>query len=205
MTTYSIMHTLWSSLAQIRIWILFYPVNSLWPSDAISCQIFWSILVQVNGLAACSVPLLEPILIFCWLDSLGKKIHWNFNQNAIIFTQENAFQNVVYKMMAILFRPQSLMSWYLFLAFFFSFFLYLLFGYLNFANYVVQCVPSFRYIYLLSSIYLSTLLQVMACCLLTAASHYLNQCCGHPYRSVAKQGRGGGEQNRQTKGLPIWT
>ena len=35
-----------------------------------------------------------------------KKLQWNFNRNSYIFIQENAFENVVCKMTAILFRPQ---------------------------------------------------------------------------------------------------
>ena len=35
------------------------------------------------------------------------KFQWNLNQNSYIFIQENAFENVVWKMAAILSRPQS--------------------------------------------------------------------------------------------------
>ena len=37
---------------------------------------------------------------------LGHKRQWNFNQNQYIFIQEYAFETVVWKMSAILSRPQ---------------------------------------------------------------------------------------------------
>ena len=38
--------------------------------------------------------------------NLGNKFQWNDNQNSYIFIQENAFENVVCKMVAILSQPQ---------------------------------------------------------------------------------------------------
>ena len=38
--------------------------------------------------------------------TLRNKFQWNFNQNSYIFIQENAFEKVVWKMAAILSRPQ---------------------------------------------------------------------------------------------------
>ena len=38
--------------------------------------------------------------------ALGNKLQWNLNRNLYIFIQENAFENVVWKMAAILSRPQ---------------------------------------------------------------------------------------------------
>ena len=38
--------------------------------------------------------------------TLGNKLQWNLNRNLTIFIQENAFENVVWKMVAILSRPQ---------------------------------------------------------------------------------------------------
>ena len=46
-------------------------------------------------------PLSEPVLEKCYLDP-GNLFQWNFNQNTTIFIQENVFQNVVWKMVAIL-------------------------------------------------------------------------------------------------------
>ena len=40
------------------------------------------------------------------IDTLGNKLQWNLNRNLNIFIQENAFENVVWKMAAILSRPQ---------------------------------------------------------------------------------------------------
>ena len=46
-------------------------------------------------------PLSEPMLEFDnW--TLGNKFQWNLNQNSCIFIQENPFENVVWKMAAIL-------------------------------------------------------------------------------------------------------
>ena len=47
----------------------------------------------------------EPMLTFCQLGHRDK-LQWNFNQNTIIFIQENAFENAVCTMSAILFSPQ---------------------------------------------------------------------------------------------------
>ena len=38
--------------------------------------------------------------------TLRNELQWNFNQNSYIFIQENAFENVVWKTVAILSRPQ---------------------------------------------------------------------------------------------------
>ena len=38
--------------------------------------------------------------------TLGNKIQWNLNRNSYIFIQENTFENVVWKMAAILSLPQ---------------------------------------------------------------------------------------------------
>ena len=45
----------------------------------------------------------------CWNNvssTLGNKLQWNLNRNLYIFIQENAFENVVWKMAAILSRSQ---------------------------------------------------------------------------------------------------
>ena len=50
-------------------------------------------------------PLSEPTMdIVNW--TLGNKLNWNLNRNVYVFIQENAFENVVWKMAAILSRPQ---------------------------------------------------------------------------------------------------
>ena len=38
--------------------------------------------------------------------TLGNKLQWNLNRSLYIFIQENAFESVVWKMVAILSRPQ---------------------------------------------------------------------------------------------------
>ena len=45
----------------------------------------------------------------CWnsvKSTLRNKLQWNFNRNSYVFIKENAFENVVWKMAAILSRPQ---------------------------------------------------------------------------------------------------
>ena len=42
--------------------------------------------------------------------AIGNKIQWNLNENLYIFVQENAFENVVWKMASILSRPQCVKS-----------------------------------------------------------------------------------------------
>ena len=50
-------------------------------------------------------PLSQPILcIVNW--TVRNKHKWNFNQNRTIFIQENAFENIVCKLAAILSQPQ---------------------------------------------------------------------------------------------------
>ena len=46
--------------------------------------------------------------------TLGKKFQWNLNRNLYIFIQENAFENVVWKLAVILSRPQCVKSYQLF-------------------------------------------------------------------------------------------
>ena len=50
-------------------------------------------------------PLSEPMLEYCKLDPWERN-SIKFNQNSCIFIQGNAFENVVWKMTAILSRPQ---------------------------------------------------------------------------------------------------
>ena len=64
------------------------------------------IIDSVNGLA--HVP--EPVLTKPDISSIGNKLKCNWCQNAQTFSQENAIENVVCKMLAILFRPQCVNS-----------------------------------------------------------------------------------------------
>ena len=52
-------------------------------------------------------PLSEPLLGYSQLDPKDK-IQWNISRNLKIFIQENAFENVIWKMAAILFWPHVL-------------------------------------------------------------------------------------------------
>ena len=47
--------------------------------------------------------------------TLRNKLQWNINRNSYIFIQENAFENVVWKMAAIFSRPQWVKIWASFL------------------------------------------------------------------------------------------
>ena len=61
-----------------------------------------------NALSAPSHYLNQCWIIVNW--TLANKLQWNFNRNSFIFIQENAFQNVVWKMAAILSQPQCVNS-----------------------------------------------------------------------------------------------
>ena len=50
-------------------------------------------------------PLSEPMLEIVYSNPRSK-LQWNLNQNSYIFIHENAFENVVCEMVAVLFRPQ---------------------------------------------------------------------------------------------------
>ena len=57
--------------------------------------------------------LYEPMLVYNWI--ISNIFQWNLNRKTIIFIEENAFKNVVCKMVAILSQPQWLNSflwWY---------------------------------------------------------------------------------------------
>ena len=52
----------------------------------------------------------------CWYIvnlTLRNKLQWNINHNWYIFTQENTFEHVVWKMAAVLSRPRCV-KWYIF-------------------------------------------------------------------------------------------
>ena len=65
-----------------------------------------------NGLSpgrSVAWPVPSHYLNQCWNTvnwTLGNKQQWNLHQNSYLFIQENAFENVVWKMAAILSRPQ---------------------------------------------------------------------------------------------------
>ena len=91
-------------------------VNSLRPSDAYMRQWtnhHWFQIMACRLVGA--KPLSEPLLEYCELDhweqksvkwTIGNKNQWNLNRNSNIFIQENAFENIVWKMTAILSRPK---------------------------------------------------------------------------------------------------
>ena len=81
--------------------------NSMRPSDAYICVSKLSLIGSDNGLwpGRCQVNIWTNAGILL-IGTLGTKIQWNLNRNLYIFIQENAFTNVVWKMVAILSRPQ---------------------------------------------------------------------------------------------------
>ena len=121
-------------------------------------------------LVACSVPshyLNQNWLIVNW--TLRNKLQWNSNQNTKLFIHENAFENVVCKMAAILSRGEELTHWppgrydRIFRSMIFKL--------------IVQDSTLGTHIRIQQNLSneTSTLVQVMAWCH-QAPSHYLSQC-----------------------------
>ena len=79
-------------LGNLTTEFIFPPHNSLRPSDAYMNQ---------PG----NKPLSEPMLEYCQFEPY-KKPQWNHKRNLYIFIQENAFENVICKMAAIVSWPQ---------------------------------------------------------------------------------------------------
>ena len=63
-----------------------------------------TIIGSYNGLTVPSHYLNQCWNVVNW--TLRNKLQWNFNSNSSIFIQENAFENVVWEMSAILSQPQ---------------------------------------------------------------------------------------------------
>ena len=89
-----------------------FPFNSFRPSDAYMHQ-------QTNDhwftqwLVAWLAP--SHYVNQCWFIvnwNLRNKLKWNSNRNSKVFIQENTFENVVWKMAAILSRPQCVNTVY---------------------------------------------------------------------------------------------
>ena len=89
----------------LAMWIL----NSLRLSDAYMHQQTGPWLVQIMACRLLSTkPLSESVPAYCQLELYFRnKFQWNYNQNSNIFIQENAFENVICKMAAILPQPQA--------------------------------------------------------------------------------------------------
>ena len=69
----------------------------------------YTIIGSDNGLSVVTWMAPSHYLNECWSIvnwTLGNKLHWNLNRNFYIFIQENAFENVLWKMAAILSWPQ---------------------------------------------------------------------------------------------------
>ena len=84
--------------------------NSSPPSAAYMRQCIGSALIEIM---ACRLfgtqPLSQPMLGYCQLDPC-EQIRWNFNQNTQLFIQENAYENIICEMMAILSRGDELIE-----------------------------------------------------------------------------------------------
>ena len=76
--------------------------NSSSPSAAYMHQWTGSALVQIM---ACPLfgtkPLSKPMLGYCQLDPMNK-LQWKFSKNTQLFIHENAYENIVCEMAAIL-------------------------------------------------------------------------------------------------------
>ena len=104
-------HSYWYQLCRlIRTYVEFHShdslLNSLWPTDAILRR--RTRLLLIVEVMACRLfgtgPLSESMLIY-----LNKhKLQGNLDRNVMIFTEQNVFENAVWKIEAILFRPQCL-------------------------------------------------------------------------------------------------
>ena len=69
---------------------------------------------SLGQIMACCLTGTSHYLNQCWDIvnwTLRDKLKWNLNRNSHIFIQENAFENVVWKMAAILSRPQCVNLW----------------------------------------------------------------------------------------------
>ena len=85
-------------------------INSLRPSDAAMHQQTRPSLVQMMSCHLFGIkPLSEPVVVYCQMD-LGNKLQWNFDWNSKVFIEENAHENVVCQMLAILPQPQCINS-----------------------------------------------------------------------------------------------
>ena len=80
-------------------------VNILQPRNAHMYHFTGSSLVKLMAWCLTGTkPLPEPILIYHQFDTSNKP-QWNFILTSKFFIEENAFENVVCKMLAMLFRP----------------------------------------------------------------------------------------------------
>ena len=136
-------------------------VNSSPPSVAYMHQLIGSVVVQITAYSAPSHYPNQCWRIVNW--TLRDKRQWNFNQNTKFFIHENAFENIVCKMVAILSRGRWVNGD-----------LYMIVA----ADGVCGCIYcSWNSIV---KLYVKTrsgsiLVQVMTCWLMTP-SHYLYQC-----------------------------
>ena len=65
--------------------------------------------VEVEGIMTCNLVVPSHYLNQCWNIvnwTLENKHQWNLNRNSYIFIQENAFENIICEMVAILYRLQ---------------------------------------------------------------------------------------------------
>ena len=84
--------------------LVYTPVNSLRQRDAYMRRETNHLLIMACGLTVPSHYLNQWWSIVNW--TLRNKLQWNFNRNLNIVIHENAFENVVCEMAAMLYRPQ---------------------------------------------------------------------------------------------------
>ena len=116
------------SQASWHIWYLYHPWSVLYSLDTFFLQISKAFLIGVTHFQSIFLTHWGRVTHICvsklttivwsapshylnqWWDivnsNLGNKFQWFLKRNSSIFIQENAFENVVRKMAAMLFRPQ---------------------------------------------------------------------------------------------------
>ena len=79
------------------------------------CRIYASVnRDSIGSDMACRLFGAKPSSTKCWVIvnwTLRKELQWNLTRNTYIFIHENAFENVVRKLVAILSRPQCAPEW----------------------------------------------------------------------------------------------
>ena len=92
------MHVLWLSIL-----LSVFDLLTHWGRGTHKCGSKLTIIGSENSLVGVK-PSSEPILEYCWLDPFSYKFQWSLNRNLYILIQWNAFENVAWKMAAILSR-----------------------------------------------------------------------------------------------------
>ena len=81
-------------------------IEAVWRKNA---PVNWPSLVQIMDRHLFGTKSLVKTMLECW--SLTNKLQWNLNQKVCMFSQENSFGDIVWKVADILSRPQCVNSW----------------------------------------------------------------------------------------------